>query len=43
LNILTPVSPTKAEKQKKFWEKEEARLIAEEAELDRLEREFGTS
>ncbi|XP_067940418.1 uncharacterized protein [Watersipora subatra] len=33
-------APTKAEKQKKYWEAEEARLKAEEEELDRMEREF---
>lgn len=33
--------PSEAEKQKRFWEAEEARLAEEEAELDRMEKEFG--
>lgn len=40
--ILLPlVIPSDAERMKKFWEAEEARLAKEEAELDRMEREFG--
>lgn len=35
------VAPTKADKQRKYWEAEEARLAAEESELDRTEQEFG--
>lgn len=39
--LLSIGAPTKAEKQKRYWEAEEARLLAEEAELDRMEKDFG--